>query len=101
MKRLFALFALFVSLTAISYARELPDFTELAAKYGTAVVNVSTTQTMRNANVFHQMPNLSEDDPMFDFFRRFMQPGRAAWARANCSRVPWVPASSSARMATS
>ena len=32
MKRLFALFALFLSLTAFSYARDLPDFTELAAK---------------------------------------------------------------------
>jgi serine protease Do len=76
MKHLFALFALFVSLTVTSYARDLPDFTELATKCGTAVVNVSTTQTMRSANIFHQMPNLSEDDPMFDFFRRFMQPGK-------------------------
>ena len=76
MKRLFAFFALFVSLTAFSYARDLPDFTELAEKYGTSVVNVSTTQTVRNMNVHPQIPNLSEDDPMYDFFRRFMPPGR-------------------------
>ncbi|MFN3397965.1 MAG: DegQ family serine endoprotease [Sulfurimicrobium sp.] len=76
MKRLLAFFALFVTLTAFSYADGLPDFTELAAKYGTAVVNVSTTQTMRNANVFRHMPNLPEDDPMYDFFRRFMPPGQ-------------------------
>ena len=75
MKRLFAFFALFVSLTAFSYARDLPDFTELAEKYGTSVVNVSTMQTVRNAKIFPQMPNLSEDDPMYDFFHRFMPPG--------------------------
>jgi len=76
MKRLFAFIALFVSLTAFSYAKDLPDFTELAEKYGSSVVNVSTTQTIRDANSFPQMPNLSEDDPMYDFFRRFMPPNR-------------------------
>lgn len=74
MKRVIAFFALFLSLTAFSHARELPDFTELVEKQGVAVVNISTTQTVRNENVFPQMPDLSEDDPMYDFFRRFMPP---------------------------
>ena len=74
MKRVIAFFALFLSLTAFSHARELPDFTELVEKQGVAVVNISTTQTVRNENVFPQMPELSEDDPMYDFFRRFMPP---------------------------
>ncbi|MDP2783705.1 MAG: DegQ family serine endoprotease [Sulfurimicrobium sp.] len=76
MKRLFAFFALFVSLTAFSYARDLPDFSELAEKHGASVVNISTTQTVRNESVLPQNPHLSEDDPMFDFFRRFMPPGK-------------------------
>ncbi|MFA7316723.1 MAG: DegQ family serine endoprotease [Sulfuricella sp.] len=74
MKRVIAFFALFLSLTALSHARELPDFTELVEKQGVAVVNISTTQTVRNEHAFPQMPELSEDDPMHDFFRRFMPP---------------------------
>jgi serine protease Do len=76
MKRVIAFFALFLSLTAFSHARALPDFTELAEKHGASVVNISTTQTVRNENIFPQIPHLQEDDPMFDFFRRFMPPGK-------------------------
>jgi serine protease Do len=54
----------------------LPDFTELAEKHGASVVNISTTQTVRNEGIFPQIPHLSEDDPMYDFFRRFMPPGK-------------------------
>lgn len=74
MKRIITFFALFLSLTAFSYARDLPDFTDLVEKQGVAVVNISTTQTVRNENIFPQIPDLSEDDPMYDFFRRFMPP---------------------------
>lgn len=74
MKRIIAFFALFLSLTAFSYARDLPDFTDLVETQGVAVVNISTTQTVRNENIFPQIPDLSEDDPMYDFFRRFMPP---------------------------
>ncbi|GAB4166051.1 MAG: DegQ family serine endoprotease [Rhodocyclaceae bacterium] len=67
-------FAVFV---ASAYARELPDFTDLAEKQGPAVVNISTVQTVRNRGAFPQIPNLDENDPMFEFFRRFIprQPG--------------------------
>ena len=56
-------------------ARELPDFAELADRQGAAVVNISTTQALRQGRT--GMPRLDEDDPMFDFFRRFVprQPG--------------------------
>jgi serine protease Do len=60
-------------------ARELPDFTDLVDKQGPSVVNISTTQTVRNrGGQFPPIPNLDEDDPMFDFFRRFIprQPGQ-------------------------
>jgi len=52
-------------------AKELPDFTELVEKQGPAVVNISTTQTIRNAQVFPGMPNLPKGDPFFEFFNRF------------------------------
>lgn len=51
-----------------SQARELPDFTELVEKQGPAVVNISTTQIVRSVQGF---PGISEDDPFFEFFRRF------------------------------
>jgi serine protease Do len=54
------------------FARELPDFTGLAEAQGLAVVNVSTTQTVRGSGLPHNIP---EDDPFFEFFRRFMPPG--------------------------
>jgi serine protease Do len=55
---------------------QLPDFTELVEKQGPAVVNISTTtQSPRNPNL-PQAPNLPEDDPFYEFFRRFIpQPG--------------------------
>lgn len=70
------LFSLF-SLSAAAQSRELPDFTDLAEKHGPAVVNISTTQTVRANRMFPQMPELDEDDPMFEFFKRFIprQPG--------------------------
>jgi serine protease Do len=56
-------------------AAQLPDFTELVEKQGPAVVNISTTQSVRNPLV-PQVPNLQEDDPFYEFFRRFIpQPG--------------------------
>src|SRR5437660_2763227 len=51
--------------------RELPDFTELAERQGPTVVNISTTQ-MRERRASPQIPNLEEDDPLYDFFRRFI-----------------------------
>jgi len=70
---LLSLFALHAS----AQGRDLPDFTELAEKHGPAVVNVSTTQTIRGNRAFPQFPDLDEDDPMFEFFKRFIprQPG--------------------------
>jgi serine protease Do len=51
--------------------RELPDFTDLAEKQGPTVVNISTTQ-VRERRASPQIPNLEEDDPLYDFFRRFV-----------------------------
>jgi serine protease Do len=51
--------------------RELPDFTDLAERQGPTVVNISTTQG-RERRASSQIPNLEEDDPLYDFFRRFI-----------------------------
>jgi len=53
-----------------AFAESLPDFTDLVEKQVHTVVNISTSQTVKGAG--GQMPNVPEDDPMFDFFRRFM-----------------------------
>ena len=57
-------------------ARELPDFTGLVEREGPSVVNISTVQS-GNATAeraFPGIPNIPEDDPFFEFFRRHMQP---------------------------
>lgn len=61
---------------ALAEVSGLPDFTELVEKQGPAVVNISTTQVVRGGRAMPQFP-FDEDDPMFDFFRRFIpkQPG--------------------------
>ncbi len=65
------------ALNALAQGRELPDFTELVDRHGPAVVNISTTQTIRGNRALPQFPDLDEDDPMFEFFKRFIprQPG--------------------------
>ena len=56
-------------------AAGLPDFTDLYEKNGAAVVSIDVTQKARRQR---GMPELSEDDPFYEFFRRFGQvpPGR-------------------------
>jgi serine protease Do len=74
MRKLLLLFALLIPLGSSAQARELPDFTELVEKQGPAVVNISTAQTVRERANMPQLPNLDEDDPFYEFFRRFMPP---------------------------
>jgi serine protease Do len=50
---------------------QLPDFTDLVEKQGAAVVNISTTQSAARNPLAQQFPNVPEDDPFFEFFRRF------------------------------
>src|SRR5437763_2651247 len=55
-----------------SAAQVLPDFADLVEKYGPAVVNINTEA--RAPTQQQQIPGLSEDDPFYEFFRRFMPP---------------------------
>jgi serine protease Do len=70
-------------------AQILPDFADLVEKYGPAVVNINT-QTRAAARP--QFPGLSEDDPFYEFFRRFMPPegrnGPGPNPRGNRNREP-------------
>ncbi|MDD2915034.1 MAG: DegQ family serine endoprotease [Gallionella sp.] len=70
LKKLLILFVLLagIVLGSLVQAKELPDFTELVENQGAAVVNISTTQIIRNPQMF---PNLPEGDPFLEFFRRF------------------------------
>jgi serine protease Do len=75
-KRFLVVLALWLPLALYAQVRELPDFSDLAEKQAPAVVNISTTQ-MRERRAVPQLPDLDENDPLYDFFRRFIprQPG--------------------------
>jgi serine protease Do len=58
-------------------SRELPDFADLVERTGPAVVNIRTTERARSgaAPAVPQMPEgLDENDPFYEFFRRFFPP---------------------------
>jgi serine protease Do len=59
-----------VPASLLAQGRDLPDFTDLAEKQGPTVVNISTTQMRERRS--GQGPNIEEDDPLYDFFRRFI-----------------------------
>ena len=59
----------FTATAAAQTSRGLPDFTELYEQQGPAVVSIDVTQTVKRS----QLPDLSEDDPFYEFFRRFGQ----------------------------
>ena len=83
MKRLLAFFAFFLACSlAVAQGRNLPDFADLAEKQGPAVVNISTTQTVRRGGQMSPFP-FDENDPAFEFFRRFipLPPGGGAVPR--------------------
>ena len=67
-----------LALTANAQARELPDFTELAARNSPAVVNISTEQKSRLPHKLPKgfsMPDIPEDSPFSDLFKHFFGEG--------------------------
>jgi serine protease Do len=61
--------------TTAAAARGLPDFTDLVARYGPAVVNVSVVERGRQASLQPQdEEGDSPEDPLHDFLRRFGVP---------------------------
>ena len=70
-RRLCLSLLLWVPLLGLAQVQGLPDFTDLVDKQGPAVVNVSTTSTAHGGAGQSPVP---EDDPFYDFFRRFGPP---------------------------
>jgi serine protease Do len=68
---LFALMFVAMPVPALAQVRAggLPDFTELYERQGPAVVSIDVTQKARQ----QRFPDISEDDPFYEFFRRFGQ----------------------------
>jgi serine protease Do len=71
LRQLLAALALAVAAPFAAAATQLPDFADLAERQGPAVVNISTTSTARGQQA---PPPGAEEDPFFDFFRRFGPP---------------------------
>lgn len=75
------LFAGLMLLSLSGSARPLPDFTELVEANSPAVVNISTSQKRRQSGQRPQLPkgfeipDLPEDSPFNEFFRRFFGEG--------------------------
>ena len=61
--------------TAGAAAASLPDFTELVQENSAAVVNISTTAKKDNPDAPGRsfIPDVPEDSPFYDFFRRFFE----------------------------
>ncbi|MDR0997112.1 MAG: DegQ family serine endoprotease [Zoogloeaceae bacterium] len=72
-KFLFTLLVFPAVVWAQAAPQTLPDFSGLVVDEGKVVVNISTTQTIRQdaRNIFP----FDDDDPMAEMFRRFMPPG--------------------------
>jgi serine protease Do len=54
-----------------SSVQTLPDFAELVERFGPAVVNINT---QARASARGGVPGLDQDDPFYEFFRRFLPP---------------------------
>jgi serine protease Do len=65
--------------TATPVSVALPDFAQITRQYGPAVVNISVTGTADPADADAQTAQRDDpfgNDPFFEFFRRFQQPGQ-------------------------
>ncbi len=67
------LLLLSVGNAVFAYRGELPDFASLVKQTAGAVVNISTTQVLKSHKTPREfnIPDLPEDSPFRDFFRRF------------------------------
>ncbi len=66
--------ATFLAVTFPAHAKEAPaSFADLADKLLPAVVNVSTTQTLKNTDRLPEMPQFPPGSPFEEFFKDFME----------------------------
>ncbi len=68
-------FLLFMALAAQAAPRELPDFSRLVTKYGTAVVNISVTRDAKRTDFSseYRTPAAPDDRSSSDFNRRYFE----------------------------
>jgi serine protease Do len=70
------------AVTATATPIALPDFSQITAQYGPAVVNISVTGPAQDAGAGDRTAQRGQredpfgNDPFFEFFRRFQQPGQ-------------------------
>lgn len=62
--------------SATTRALALPDFSQIAAEQGPAVVNISVTGHARRTSANTPFGNLDPQDPFYEFFRRFQPPAQ-------------------------
>ena len=72
--------SLLAGVSTATLARTLPDFTGLVEQQGAAVVNISTTQRRAQQRPVLpeglDIPDIPEDSPFHEFFKRFFGEGR-------------------------
>lgn len=73
-----------------AHAGGLPDFTGLVEEYSPVVVNISTKQ--KRSAPFQlrrdfRIPDLPEDSPFYDFFRRFLEEGEEGGGEFNAASL--------------
>ena len=73
MKKIVWVWALWLLLAGAALAKDLPDFTGLVEQHGAAVVNITSTQLVKQGSGNTLGQGMSDED-MMEFFRRFMQP---------------------------
>lgn len=71
LSKCFAIFGLLLTFGSEVYAKDLPDFTELAEKQGASVVNISVTQVVQGGGGFSPFPGMPDDEAFGELFRRF------------------------------
>lgn len=71
LSKCFAIFGLLLTFGSEVYAKDLPDFTELAEKQGASVVNISVTQVVQGGGGFSPFPSMPDDEAFGELFRRF------------------------------
>ncbi len=80
---------------AMAQARQLPDFADLVERAAPAVVNIRTTQRARaDRQPLPQFPmpeGMDENDPFYEFFRRFFPPRQAPETPRGGGRGEEVP----------
>lgn len=77
MMRKFILLLMFIiPSTVLAHDNALPNFTSLVEEHGAAVVNISATKKklVNGHQVLPEIPNIPENSPLYEFFRRQMEP---------------------------